>query len=266
MQVTVRNALFQQWQTLLDNRSKRHRSGLFLVQGVRPITIALEQRWPLESVLRRRGATLSDWARRTVETAGAPVIDVAPELLDELAERDDGSAELLVVARQADDDLARIRPGPDFLGVVFDRPTSPGNLGTLIRSADALGADGVLVSGHAADVYDPRVVRATTGSLFAVPVVRVPSAAATLEWVDSLPVRPTVVGTDEHGDVDVTGADLTGPVLLVVGNETHGMGARWRDACDVTVRIPMAGSASSLNAATAGSLLLYEARRQRGFA
>lgn len=144
---------------------------------------------------------------------------------------------------------------------------TPGNIGTLIRSADAFGAAAVLVTGHAADPYDPKAVRASTGSLFAVPVVRVPGHREVLDWVadvrgGDLPDLQ-IVGTDEHGDVDVADHDLTGPTLLLVGNETHGLSAGWQEAADRMVRIPIVGAASSLNAASAGSVVLYEAARQR---
>jgi TrmH family RNA methyltransferase len=104
-------------------------------------------------------------------------------------------------------------------------------------------------------------VRSSTGSLFALTVVRAPSHREVLVW--ARPHGITVIGTDETGSVDVRDADLTGPLIVVVGNETNGMTAAWREACDVLVSIPMAGSASSLNAATAGSIVLEEAFRQR---
>jgi tRNA G18 (ribose-2'-O)-methylase SpoU len=109
-------------------------------------------------------------------------------------------------------------------------------------------------------------VRASTGSLFALPVVRAPSHREVLDWVAGLrdagtPVR--VVGTDETGTVEAAEHDLTVPTVLVVGNETVGMSAGWRQACDTVVRIPIGGAASSLNAATAGTVVLYEAARQR---
>jgi TrmH family RNA methyltransferase len=124
----------------------------------------------------------------------------------------------------------------------------------------------VIVAGHAADPYDPKAVRASTGSLFALPVVRVPAPSMVIDWLADVraagvPVR--VVGTDETGRYDVADHDLTGPTLLVVGNETNGMSAAWREACDVVVRIPIGGAASSLNAASAASIVLYEVARQR---
>jgi TrmH family RNA methyltransferase len=189
-------------------------------------------------------------------------VAMAPELLAELTERADG-AELLAIAAQPPDRLDRIPVRENFLGVVFDRPTSPGNIGTVIRSADAFGAAGVIIAGHAADPYDPKAVRASTGSLFAVPAVRVPTPSLVREWLADTAVPVRVIGTDETGRYEVADHDLTGPTLLVVGNETAGMSAAWREACDVIVRIPIGGAASSLNAATAASVVLYEAARQR---
>lgn len=265
MVVTTRNARFQQWQALRTNRTKRTRSGLFLVHGVRPISLAVRYRWGVETLLRPAGRRLSSWAADTVAAAGAEVVEVDPELLAELGEKADGAPELVAVARLGADDLARVPVGPDLLAVVFDRPASPGNVGTLIRSADAFGAAGVVVTGHAADPYDPRAVRASTGSLFAVPVVR-GEQRDVLSWVDrlragGLPVR--LLGTDETGAADVDATDLTGPTVLVVGNETAGLSAAWRESCDAMLRIPIGGGASSLNAAAAGTLVLYEAARQR---
>ena len=264
--VTTRNARFQQWAALLDNRSKRQRSGEFIVQGVRPITLALRNGWPIRAVLYDADGATSRWAAETLAAVAAPKVAVAPGLLHELGGKTDAAPELLAVAALPADDLARIPAGPGMLTVVVDRPASPGNLGTLIRSADAFGASGVIVTGHAADVYDPRTVRAAVGSLFSLPAVRVPSHRPVLDWAGALRaagVDVSVVGTDEHGDVDVADVDFTRPTLLVVGNETAGLSSAWREACDHLARIPMLGTASSLNAAMAASIALYESARQR---
>lgn len=265
--ITTRNASFQQWQALLTNRTKRQRSGEFLVQGVRPITVALEQGWEIRALLHPDRQPLSRWCRDLLDRADARRVALAPELMRELSGKEEESPELLAVVAQPADDLARIPVGPAMLVVVFDRPKTPGNIGTLIRSADAFGASGVIITGHAADPYDPKAVRATTGSLFAVPVVRVAGHRDVLDWVaavraDGLP-QIQIIGTDEHGDVDVAAHDLTGPTLLLVGNETHGLSKGWQEASDRMVRIPIVGAASSLNAAAAGTVALYEAARQR---
>ncbi len=258
IRVTTRNAKFQQWEALLHNRTKRHRQGEFLVQGVRPITLAIEHGWTIRTLIGDGRTRLSSWAGEVWETTTAEQVVMAPELVAELAEKDEPS-ELLAVVEMPSDDLGRL--DPTGLIVVFDRPSQPGNLGTLARSADAFGASGLVVTGHAADPYDPRAVRSSTGSLFALTVVRAPSHREVLDW--ARPHGITVVGTDETGTVDVRDADLSGPMVVVVGNETNGMTAAWREACDPLVSIPMAGSASSLNAATAGSIVLEEAFRQR---
>ncbi|MFD7546585.1 TrmH family RNA methyltransferase [Streptomyces sp. NPDC059578] len=270
LRVTTRNARFQQWQALLGNRTKRQRAGEFLVQGVRPLTLALDHDWPLREVLYAGDRSPSRWARDFLDRVPAETsrIAVASELLHELGGKEDTVPELLGVAAMPEDRLDRMSPGPDFLGVAFDRPITPGNIGTLVRSADAFGAHGVVVSGHAADIYDPKSLRASTGSLFAVPVVRVPSPQSVADWATGLRARGVplrIVGTDERGTAGLTQTDLTGPVLVVIGNETSGMSGAWRELCDETVSIPIGGAASSLNAAAAATVLLYETARQRGF-
>jgi TrmH family RNA methyltransferase len=150
--------------------------------------------------------------------------------------------------------------------VAFDRPASPGNLGTIIRSCDALNVDGLIITGHSVDLYDPETISATTGSFFALPTVRLPSQKELLPWLDTIRHQigdVHIVGSDERGDCELSENDFTRPTLLVVGNETWGMSAAYRELCDTIVSIPISGSASSLNVACATSILLYEIDRQR---
>lgn len=264
--ITSRNARFQQWESLLTNRSKRQRAGEFLVQGVRPIRLAVQQGWPVHTLIYDGARKLSRWAEDLLRTVGTERVAMAPDLMADLGEKNQDAPEVIAVVEMPADDLGRIHVKNDFLGVLFDRPTSPGNIGSIIRSADAFGADGLIVAGHAADVYDPKSVRASTGSLFALPAVRVPSAREVTEWLDhhrGRDRRIMLVGTDEDGDCDVFDFDFTQPVLLLIGNETTGLSNGWRQACDHVVRIPMSGTASSLNAANAATTVLYEASRQR---
>ncbi|AXK45151.1 RNA methyltransferase [Brachybacterium saurashtrense] len=264
-----RNALFQQWQALLTNRSKRTRSGEMLIQGVRPLTQAVAHGIELRALLSDGRDQPSRWAQDLLRTAPCPVVMLAPELMAELGEREDGPPELLALAAVPSDSLSRLDEVSPRLVVAFDRPGSPGNVGSLARTADALGADALLLTGHSADAWDPAAIRASTGSLFALPVLRVPSPRDVAEWVGRQRAQGeawTVLGLDEAGGHELAQVDLTGPTLVVVGNETAGMSAAWREACDVIAEIPMTGTASSLNAAVAGSIALYEARRQRGAA
>ncbi len=267
MQISRPNARFQQWEALRRNRNKRQRAGEFLVQGVRPISVAIERGWPIRAVLYTADRSLSQWAVRVLERSGGERVAVAPELLRQLSDKAQHAPELVAVVAMPDDQLSRIPVESSFLGMVFDRPSMPGNIGTIVRSLDAFGGSGLIVTGHGADPYDPKSVRASTGSVFAIPIVRSPSPQPVLAWARAqraAGISLTVIGTDENGADDIADLDLTGPTLLVIGNETTGLSAGWREACDVMARIPIGGAASSLNAASAATVTLYEAARQRG--
>ncbi|GAA1331384.1 TrmH family RNA methyltransferase [Brachybacterium rhamnosum] len=267
-----RNAQFQQWESLLRSRTMRTRSGEMILQGVRPITQAVAHGMELRALLTDGRERHSRWAAELLAAAPAPVVELAPELMAELGEREDGPPELLAVVVVPQDDPARLGPVLDAAGaspviVAFDRPSSPGNIGSLARTADALGASALVTTGHSADVWDPGAIRASTGSLMALPVLRLAAPRDLLAVVDARRASGeewTVVGLDEAGGRTLDQVDLTGPTVLVVGNETTGMSAPWREACDEVAEIPMGGSASSLNASVAGSIALYERRRQLG--
>ena len=260
LRLTRENARFQQWEALLTNRSKRHRNREFLVQGVRPITRAVDEGWTVRALLRADGAS-SAWSDGLWSSTDGERVDLSPDLHARLSGKD--GAELVAVVEMPDDGVARLADSSRPHGpiVVFDRPTSPGNIGTLARSADAFGASALVVTGHAADPYDPQSVRASTGSLFALTVLRVPGPGPVVEHAQARGYR--IVGTDEEGS-PLAEVDLSGRVVVVVGNETHGISSGWRTACDDVASIAMTGTASSLNAAVAGSIVLHEALRQRG--
>ena len=260
LRITRENARFQQWEALLTNRSKRHRTREFLVQGVRPISRAVEEGWTVRALLRADGPA-SDWAEGLWGTTDGERVTLSPELHARLSGKEDG-AELVAVVEMPEDGGERLSDAARPHGpiVVLDRPTSPGNIGTLARSADAFGASALVVTGHAADPYDPRAVRASTGSLFALTVLRVPGPGPVVEYAHAHGHR--IVGTDEHGSA-LSSVGLGGRLLVVVGNETSGLSSGWRAACDEIASIPMVGTASSLNAAVAGSIVLHEALRQR---
>ena len=260
------NATFQQLEVLRRNREKRHRQRAFLVEGVRPIKKLIASNWPLQAMIYAQQRPLSDWARTVLASRHAPThYALAPELFAQLSTKNE-PGELIALAEIPPDQLDRIPIQPDLLVLVFDRPASPGNLGTLIRSCDALGAHGLIITGHATDLYDPETVSATTGSLFALPSIRLSNPRELEPWI--MAVRHNlgslqVVGSDEHGSHSIDAQSWHGPTILVLGNETWGMSAYFRQLCDSIVSIPMGGSASSLNVASAGSILLYEIARQR---
>ncbi len=261
-----RNSAYQVLESLASSRQKRNRTRTFLVEGVQPINTALANRWPIAALLYQSGSPRSRWAADVLErTPAAERYEIVPDLFRPLSRKDEPS-ELLAVVRMPDDHLDRVRIDPALLAVVVDRPGNPGNLGTLIRSCDAFGVNGIILSGHGVDLYEPATVTASRGSLFAVPVVRVPSHEDTLRWVTAVRTELggcRVLGTDEAGSIDLHESDFLGPTVLLLGNESHGLSHAYRELCDDVVRIPMVGSATSLNVSVAASIVLYEAVRQR---
>lgn len=257
---------YQYIETLRRNREKRHKNQEFFIEGVRPINQALHYNWTINAFVYTRERKLSDWATSILKNSTAHThYEVSESLLEKLSNKSEPS-ELLALVAMPEDDLARIPIKEDLLVVVFDRPSSPGNLGTIIRSCDALGVDGLIITGHSVDLYDPETISATTGSFFALSTVRLPSQKELLPWLTTL--RHTlhalhIVGSDEKAVIDISDHDFSTPTLLVVGNETWGMSAAYKELCDTIVKIPMQGSASSLNVACATSIFLYEIQRQR---
>ncbi|HLZ61267.1 MAG TPA: RNA methyltransferase [Ktedonosporobacter sp.] len=266
VKIYVENNAFQYIETLRRKREKRLRQREFFLEGVRPINQALAHNWTINAFAYSRERHLSDWAEGILARSQASTHYEMPlHLLEKLSNKAE-SSELLALVAMPEDSLARIPLTSDLLVVIFDRPASPGNLGSIIRSCDALRANGLIMTGHAVDLYDSETISASTGSLFTLPTVRLPSTKELLPWLET--IRTTlgslqIVGSDEKAEEEIAQHDFTKPTILIVGNETWGMSAAYRDLCDTLVKIPMAGSASSLNVANATSIFLYEIDRQR---
>ena len=265
LRVSSRNALFQQWLALKTNRSKRHRLGLFLVEGTSAIDAAVQHCWPIEDLLYPAGRRLSAWAEAHLKSGVAErQVEIEPELLAELCERHEGT-ELLAVARRREARLEQLQLVAPWLIVVLDRPKSPGNLGSIVRSAVSFDATALIVTGHAADPFDPASVRASVGTLFDLPLVELPSHEPLLAWAEAQRARAALclLGTGQAGPHLLDDADLSQNLLLILGNETHGLARAYVDACDRFVRLPTSPRQSSLNICAAAAILLYEVRRQR---
>ena len=191
--------------------------------------------------------------------AGAQLFELTKETFAKVAyrERPDG---LLAVAPQwkrALNDL-ELRD-PSFL-LVVEAIEKPGNLGTILRSADAAGCDAVIVCDPVTDIFNPNVVRASTGVLFSVPLV-VEESTRVQAWLREKKIR--TVATTPAAEKIYSDADLRGPLAVVMGSEQYGLSQFWLENCDLPVRIPMAGQADSLNVAMATIITLFEAVRQR---
>lgn len=267
LQVSAANAAYQRIEVLKRNRTKRNRYREFVVEGVRAINGALTAGWTIRAFAYPRGRVLSRWALSILEGSAADShFEIEQSLFETLSDKEEPS-ELLAVVAMRPDSVEQIPVRRGMVVVVVDRPASPGNLGTLIRSCDAFGANGVIVTGHGVDVYDPATIRASVGSFFAVPCIALPSHREIASWVDDVrrsypAVR--VVGTDEGGIRRLREFEWPSEAVIVVGNETSGLSHAYRALCDDIVSIPMTGTASSLNAAVATSIVLYEVASQTG--
>ena len=265
--IFVKNSAFQKFEVLRTNRNKRYRYHEFLVEGVRSLNEAVKNGWNIKSLIYDRG-NLSGWAREMISKVKTETnYNLDPLLLKELSGKEDTS-ELMAVIEMRDDCLEQVRLSSNPFLVLFDRPSNKGNLGTMIRSCDAMGADLLIITGHAVDLYEPDVVVAAMGSFFHVPVVRVADNSRLYQYIENLRGRYPgfrVVGTTAHKENPIYHTDLSGPVLLMMGNETMGLNKAFKEACDVLCTIPMSerSYATSFNVSCAGAILMYEIVRQR---
>ncbi len=262
-----RNAEFQRYETLKRNREKRFGQKLAFLEGVQPVEQAISHGCRFYSMCVADGERLSGWAEDMIQKAQPEVLHKMDQsLLKELSDREN-PCEIIALVKMRFDGLERMEKkaeeedAPFF--ALFDRPSSPGNLGTFLRSANAFGATGAVVTGHAADFYDTQCIRASVGACFAIPFANMESAEDASKWIKSLPSKPLIVGTSAKGEKDISEIDLTGPVALIIGNETFGLSRAWKEKCDVLVKIPIFGAASSLNAGCAATVCFYEINRQR---
>ena len=251
-------------EALKRNRLKRKQTGSFLVEGVAPIESLESNGWAIDGFVYCGMRKRSQWAAdRIASVPSAKRYELSEELMDELSDRDETS-ELLVVAKtraMALEDLAE-----DFrLALLLDRPSNPGNTGSIFRSADAFGVDAIILSGHGVDPYDTKVIRSSVGAVFSVPFVTDVANTELEAWIAGVRSnrgRLSVIGTSAHGDVDLERVSAVAPSLLILGNETYGMSRLCLSLCDEVARIPIRGSVSSLNVACAATVALYEIRKQ----
>lgn len=268
IKIYSKNDIFQRFETLKTNRNKRYKCREFLVEGVRSLNEAVRNNWKIKSFL-YDGNRLSDWAADMIKNVRTQTnYCLSAELMRALSGKEDTS-ELMAVIEMREDSLEHIRLCENPFIVLFDRPSNKGNLGTMIRSCDALGADALIITGHAVDLYDPNVVVSAMGSFFNMQVIRVSDNSALFGYIASLRENYsgfTVVGTTAHQEQPLYTADLTKPLMLMMGNETMGLNKAYKEYCDVLCTIPMAEKsyATSFNVSCAASILMYEVTRQRG--
>ena len=251
---------------LLAERKHRRREGAFVVQGIQPVWQAVEAGADIEVLIVAPELLRPPAARAMViheEERGTRVARVTRELFARIADRD-GPSGLAAIVRARPVPLAALHVPASALFVALHEPGNPGNVGTIIRTASAVGAAGVILTGAATDPYDPVAVKASMGALFEVPVAAAASAQEFLDWSASHQV--TVAAASARGDRSLWEAQFPAPLALLLGSEGEGLPGSLLDRAGLQVRIPMVGTAESLNLAVAAGVLLYEVRRRTGLA
>ena len=247
----------------LRDRRGRDRDPRVVIEGYRALSRALGSGYPVEELYVCEALFQGENEAELIAAlrlSGAQVIGTTEGVFRKLAYRDRPEG-LLGVGPQLSLDLARLETGHGIpLYLVAESIEKPGNLGTMLRSADAVGASGLIVCDPRTDVYNPNVVRASTGNLFTVPLALADSSSARA-WLAGHGIA--ILAASPHAAALHWGVDLTGPLAIVVGTEQYGLSDSWMEAADIRVRLPMQGVADSLNVATATAILLYEAIRQR---
>ncbi|HEY3734734.1 MAG TPA: RNA methyltransferase [Streptosporangiaceae bacterium] len=247
---------------LLADRKHRRREGAFVVEGIQPVWRAVEAGWEVEvlivapDLLARAGPARDMVAAQ--EANGVRVARLGQELFTRLSDRE-GPSGLAAIVRGRLGGLPDLVVRSSSVFVALHQAGNPGNLGTIIRTVDAAGGAGVILIGDTADPFAPAAVKASMGSLFGVGVARVPDALSFFDWARAHGVR--VLATSGRADRDHWSARYEPPLAILLGSEGDGLPGDLLDRADQRIRIPMTGTAESLNLAVAASVMLYEVQR-----
>jgi len=247
----------------LRKRKVRDESGLSLIEGYRAVSRGLECGlsfkvcyYAPELFLGKNEPDLLN----KLSASGADVLETTADVLAKIAYRDRPEG-ILALAYTIKHEFKDMPVNPQGLYLVAESIEKPGNLGSILRSADAVGADGVIVCQKRTDIYNPNVITASTGALFSMNLAECTEQEA-LEWIRSNSLK--ILAATPEAETLYTDVDMTQGVVVIVGAEQYGLSEFWKQHADITVRIPMLGYIDSLNVATAATVILYDAVRQRG--
>jgi len=251
---SLQNSRLKDLLRLRDEKHTREGEGLMFVEGLSEITLALTSGWQPRMLL-----TAPDLATEDISPGGAELVTASTAVFRKLSSREhpDGWIAVFPIPRTALEDLA---PGGSPLIIVAESLEKPGNLGAILRTADAARVDAVLVCDPRVDPWNPNVVRASRGTVFTVPVVVTQNAPA-LEWIRSRKLR--LLAAAPSASAIYTDIDMRGPIAFALGTEDQGLTRFWLSNADAQVKIPLLGTVNSLNVSVAAALLTFEAIRQR---
>jgi len=248
---SLSNPLIKQARALRQKKA-RIESGLFLVEGIHHVGEAIEAGWDVENVFYASSVLTSAFAHDLITRLSFSPQPVTPQVMESLADKENPQG-ILAVARQRKAQLKDLKPMTRAVALIS--PQDPGNVGTILRTMDAVGVDTLFLLDGGVELYHPTVVRASMGTLFWKSIVQT-SFDEFVQWAHGIGYE--LIGTSAHADMDYQTLTLNTPWILVLGNEQKGLSPEQSQACDVTVSLPMKGRVSSLNLSVAASVLLYQ--------
>jgi TrmH family RNA methyltransferase len=245
------NPLIKQARALRQKKA-RVESGLFLVEGIHHVGEAFEAGWEIETVLYSSGLLTSPFAHDLISRLSFQPQPVTAQVMESLADKENPQG-IIAVVHQRKTQLKDVKPFIRAVGLVS--PQDPGNVGTILRTLDAVGVDVLFLLDGGVEQYHPTVVRASMGTIFWKPMIQT-SFDGFIDWAHKGQYQ--VIGTSAKAELGYQALDLQTPWILILGNEQKGLSHEQSAACDVTVSLPMQGRVSSLNLAVAAGVLLYQ--------
>ncbi len=245
----------------LDQKKYRQESGLFFIEGLHTVGEAVQTKAPIETLVIAPDLLESDFGQELLahpNISGTDQLLISAEIYQKIAHKQ-GPQGIGAVVHQNWLDLEKINVNPQDLWIALDSVADPGNLGTIMRTADAVGCRGIILLGNATDPYDPTAVKASMGALFSLNLIQTTWQQFTA-WQQNN--RINLIGTSDHANADYQAIQYPFPLVLLMGSERHGLTEEMMAACDHLVRIPMAGRSDSLNLAVASAVTLYEIYNQ----
>jgi TrmH family RNA methyltransferase len=251
------NPLVKQVKRLRQKKYRRQEKAFF-IEGLRVVITAVEQNAPIQTLIYAPDLLTSDIARHTITTqerAGTPCATVSADVFTAISTRDNptGLAAIIKSAGQSLDDLI-VQPADLWLALV--EIGDPGNLGTILRTADSFSVAGVILVGSTVDPYHPTTVKASMGTLFTLPVIQVDEIEELLHWTGRNQIQTIATSAKAHQSLRQTAVQK--PALLLLGSEAEGLPADILSITDQQITIPMSGTTTSLNLAVAAAILMYE--------
>ena len=251
MITSLSNPLVKQARALHQKKA-RNETGLFLVEGIHHVGEAFEAGWDIESVLYASGLLTSPFAHDLISRLSFQPQPVTPQVMESMADKENPQG-IIAIVRQRKVKLSELKSITRAVALVS--PQDPGNVGTILRTLDAVSADALFMLDGGVEQYHPSVVRASMGTIFWKPIVQA-SFNEFLGWARD--GKYQLIGTSAKADMDYRSLTPQTPWILVLGNEQKGLSQEQVSACDVTVSLPMQGRVSSLNLAVAAGVLLYQ--------